>query len=283
MLSRTRIFSSGWVKRCFPQSLRAEKILVPALSAALCVTVLAFCLVRFTGGTGSLTENISAPPASGEILDYGTMTVYASSGENTRKQLVLGTSIPLLYNISVVDLRGLDDKTADEKMEAAQSSAANALNDGQGNQSQIRQGSQLLESCYVLVSQINAFDIQPDAEKTVASIRLQCGGYGQLDYCDYRESVALENRFPKGRDLSISGQVYYEIMENSYSLQIMWNPSSEMYTEIESDPVVSLANYSDTLVFTVNYTDGTSARSVVELTFDDAGNMSAEFLGSALS
>ena len=78
----------------------------------------------------------------------------------------------------------------------------------------------------------------------------------------------------------IPGATYYEIMENASTLQIMWNPSDEMYTEISENPGISISDYGDTLIFTVNYTDGTSASSIVELTFDNDGNMSAEYLGS---
>ena len=261
---------------------RKTRVLIPVLSAVLCVAVLAFCLTRYTGlGLNSRTGRSHTDADTGTVLDSGTMTVYASNGENNKKELVLGTQTPLFYNVMVVDLRGLDDKTMDEKIEAAGDRVSEAIDRvDPDKRAWIRHSSQLFENCYVIITQLNAFDIQPDTEKTVESIRLQCSEYGQLDYCDSREGVELTDRFPKGKDLVIPGATYYEIMENASTLQIMWNPSDEMYTEISENPGISISDYGDTLIFTVNYTDGTSASSIVELTFDNDGNMSAEYLGS---
>ena len=48
------------------------------------------------------------------------MTVYAANGDSNKTELQLGSKLPLLYNIAVVDLRGLSDKAAEEKMKEAE-------------------------------------------------------------------------------------------------------------------------------------------------------------------
>lgn len=211
------------------------------------------------------------------------MTVYAANGDNNKTELQLGSKLPLLYNIAVVDLRGLSDKAAEEKMKEAENAQIHAINRMNEDRSAlIRQSSSTFENAYIHIVQLNTFEIEPDGKKQISSIRLQCGRYGQIRYWDCRESVPLQDRFPEGSDLEISADTYYEIMDSSSGtpLRIWWNPSQEMLNALSQDPARPVSAFTDTLIFTVNYTDGSTERCTIDLQFDETGTMNATYTGN---
>lgn len=257
-----------------------KKYIISAVSAVLCAVVIAVCLTRFYSGPGiTNTNNGTTELETSKSAASGTITVYAAIG-NEKEELQSGVQTPLLYNIAAVDLRGLDDKSIDKKIEDTNSAQTKAvLNTNKNYEASIRQDSKFVESTYFHIIQLNNFIIEPSSEKEVESIQLQCGKYGQLNYWDCRENVELKNRFPKGNDLTISGNIYYEIIKESSGnpLQIGWDPSEEMYQEISDNPNSTVSDYTDTLLFTVNYTDGTKEHCAIDLSFDENGTMIAEY------
>ncbi len=252
---------------------------VAAVSAVVCAAVLAVCLTRFADFRPAESSGNGQGETSAESLHFG-MTVYAANGDSNKTELQLGSKLPLLYNIAVVDLRGLSDKAAEEKMKEAENAQIHTINRMNEDRSAlIRQSSSAFENAYIHIVQLNAFEIEPDGKKQISSIRLQCGRYGQIRYWDCRESVPLQDRFPEGSDLEISADTYYEIMDSSSGtpLKIWWNPSQEMLDALSQDPARPVSAFTDTLIFTVNYTDGSTERCTIDLQFDENGTMNATY------
>lgn len=261
-----------------------KKLFVPAVSAVLCVAVFALCITNLPAKDALTTSPGKAESTAGTSTATGwggVMLAYAADGEGETQYLELGVTVPLSYKMKVTDLRGLSEKERDaviEKESREYKAEIDAL--------LYYGGYDVMENVLICRTVSNQYTLDIDDPASVENIHLTCTEYGLLGYPDFRNSVETANAFLTGTDLTIPGDVYAQIMEleaaGESHFGIDWRTSGEMDEAIDADPDKPLSSYSDTLTFTVNFKDGTVAQSVVELTFDDDGNLTATCVESGL-
>lgn len=261
-----------------------KKVFVFAVSAVLCVAVFSLCITNLPvkdtlptlPGTAESTAGTSTATGWG-----GVMLAYAADGEVQAQYLKLGVTVPLSYKMKITDLRGLSEEERDaviEKESREYKTELDAL--------LYYGGYDVMENVLICRTVSNKYTLDIDDPSSVEIIHLTCSEYGILGYPDFRDGVETANAFVSGTDLTISGDVYAQIMEleaaGKSHFGIDWRASGEMDEAIDADPDKPLSSYGDTLTFTVYFKDGTVAKSVIKLTFDDDGNLTATCVESGL-
>ncbi len=99
-------------------------------------------------------------------------------------------------------------------------------------------------------------------------MEFQTDSVGVYTYYDNKSLLDLSG-WHHGKEIKIDAEAYFE---NKDWLQIHWRHSAEMDEAININPDIPLSAFSDEITFTVNYTDGSVAKSTVYLQFNDDGS-----------
>ena len=259
------------------------KIFVPAVSAVMCVAVFALCITNLPA-----KDTLSTLPGKAESTASdstatgwgGVLLAYAADGDVETQYLELGVTVPLSYKMTVTDLRGLSEEERDRVVEKGERRYKKEMEDSSGARVYYG-GYQVMKNVVICRVVCNEYVLDIDYPESVESIHLSCTKYGLLGYPDWRDEA--ESSFVSGTDLTIPGDVYAQLIQlDRGHFGIDWRASGEMDEAIDADPDKPLSSYSDTLAFTVHFKDGTTAQSVIELTFDDEGNLTATCVESGL-
>ncbi len=147
-----------------------------------------------------------------------------------------------------------------------------------------------------------SFQLDLKGEKTVESIRAQCGSiYGEAEFGIHSkrlvgQKIAYQAKWYDGTEQHTekethNGIVYlhatsvtldgatYERIRPDGEFYIRWKPSSKLYEVFNEDPNKALSDISDQMTITVNYTDGSRDDHKIDIVFHDDGNIGAVYRG----
>ena len=226
-----------------------------------------------TGGDATEHQPTDAATEGNSSQEIGIILLAAYTMEEEGTLLTEDLALPLNYSLRIRDLRGLSE---DERAQAIMEERK--LCDEKMNQS-ISGTSMKLGKCtprenYVLSFVRNGcFRLRIEEYSIVECISIQSTtNYGKLD-------VSLSNfTFPKGQVVTLTPDEIPEA-DQERGLVINWGYSNAVLEALDDDPEIPLTDFSDTVVFTVNYTDGTSRKCEVKIQIWDDGQIFARLQG----
>lgn len=262
------------------QQKQNRRIIAGAAAAFGCLCLL---IAAGIGGVRELRDEVSLeqPPAqvtvgSGVTEDsaatreevsrtYGFTLLAAYTAEDAGTPLEENLKLPLNYSLRVRDLRGLTHAKAEAAVEEERETFR-----GKINQSGMTLGSCLRRDNYVIsLVRIGSFRLCIEDYSVVQSISVRSTtDNGWID-------IALsDGTFPKGAEVTLTTDQIPE-RDRELWLVINWKYSKAVLEALDADPATPLSEFSDTVIFTVNYTDGTAQECEVRILVQDDGQIVA--------
>lgn len=105
--------------------------------------------------------------------------------------------------------------------------------------------------------------------------------YGKADICTH-DQKKLQDNFIIGTDISIDGARYAKNIADAKAdntsgyFQIHWKAADAVYDELDKNPDMDLSKIHDTISFIVEFRNGDTATSIVDISFDAEGYMYAK-------
>lgn len=255
-------------------------------------TALAAILVLSAGIFNGISETPQIPVEPSETTQQSTNSLLngfiliASATENQKEalepeSLEFNESYPYKYYLSVEDVRG--------KSEAERKAVFDKI---KSENLKICSENDVAESCVSVCGcgdntiinhlMMNSFKLDIKNAEDMESICITNeSDYGYMEYDKNANGVMVfdgttYSTWEKGKKLTISAEEY---LKNDGEMRIHWRHSAEMDEAIDKNPDMPLSTFKDTVTFTVNYKDGTSAIGTVDIAFGNDGNMTATCKG----
>ena len=226
-----------------------------------------------TGGDATEHQPTDTATEGDSSQEMGIILLAAYTMEEEGTLLTEDLALPLNYSLRIRDLRGLSE---DERAQAIMEERK--LCDEKMNQSisgtSVKHGKCTPRENYVLSFVRNGcFRLRIEDYSLVESIGIQSAtNYGKID-------VSLSNfSFPKGQVVTLTPEEIPEA-DQERGLVINWGYSNAVLEALDDDPAIPLKDFSDTVVFTVNYTDGTVRKCEVKIQILDDGQIFASLQG----
>lgn len=210
------------------------------------------------------------------VNPLSVMVAYAEDGETKEKVLELGVNTPIKYNLEIYDIRNKSEKEIEKLKDELRSSNLQIKEENLDTLSVIT-GTESLDNIILRKMIYNSFVLDIKDPTTVKSINLKTNTeFWYLNYFDQRDDVTLENAFPKGKDLTIDGETYAELLEalkeHGYEgFYINLEHDMNLCSAIDKNPEIDLSNFNDTLTFTVEYKDGTVEQAKIDISLNQNG------------
>lgn len=273
----------------------AKRILCAALCFAVFATVGLFGYTSQSGNNiTSKTNNQTEAGASTAHQSYkggGVLVAYADTGKKVPVSKLNISSQPSFFVLNVTDVTGWSEEKIESTLDELKKENETMAYSGEyDNGLHIRSGYFEAESSnekpYILTRRYSGnFALDIDDFSAVKSIEVtNRSDYGEvtLKYdngessADNTEIQFIHADADTNHRLTISGAKLEEslkagLIENGYT--IYWDIDHYLYEALAKNPNMDLSKITDKIDFTVNYKNGTSAKSTVNITFDRNGNM----------
>ncbi len=253
------------------------------VACALSCLVLSFAVAFGTfyykdNGTQKAEEKsnpsaVTTAPISNFIL---LASAKESEEKQAPKQLEFNEKNNFDYFLKVTDVRG---KSTAEQQQAIKDMTAYFKSNISGYDSTCINVCGEFENAVIGHMILNSFKLDIENEDKLDNIVIsnksdygymeyQSNSSGMFTYYDNKSKIDIDGWY-HGKEIKIEAEDY---LKNKDWLQIHWRHSAEMDEAINVNPDIPLSAFSDEITFTVNYTDGTIAKSVVYLQFNDDGS-----------
>lgn len=195
--------------------------------------------------------------------------------ENEYKTLKLNETFPFAYKISVIDVRGMDEKQREEAVvkvnkmldDIAENTEVEPLNYGIGC---VRGG---FENIIFIETMANSIKLDLADKENIKAINVKNSSeWGYVEYYDSKliESEQEEGKttwIPHGNEITITAEQYHQDSGGFH-----WRNSYKLDNAIDDNPDIPLSTFKDTITFTVEYNDGSKEIGVIDVVFDDEGD-----------
>lgn len=233
----------------------------------------------------TLSSSVSATDSQPEQAPAKTesrLTLLAYTTNAVEAQMQEDITLPLAYYIGVTDIRDLHSEEAVKALMEQQTAQMDAYLLGLcGNEDIDRSDlrgichTRTLRRDHYIISTLRcgSFQLCFDHAKDVETVNVKAvTGYGEVSV--YRETIEDPTSYSRGFDITVDAEDFYPEDYND-ELLIDWMYSEKLLVELENDPTTSLTNYSDTIVITVTYKDGTEQSRKIDIFINDDGSISA--------
>lgn len=251
-----------------------KKPIIATISTVLCL------LVLFSIGRIDLAKNNNI--VNNDNSSSFVMVAYAKEGVIGERTLQLGVETPIDYKLKAYDIRNKSESEIEALKE--QLRQENQTVREEETAFEIKAKTESLEN--ILLQRIvkNAFVLDIEDPSDVKSIELKTNtDYWYLNYCDRRDNVDIEKRFPKGQELIIDGDTFVELVKaninSGYDMFcINLEHDMKLCSTVNDNPNVDMSMFDDTLTFTVEYKDGKIEQSKINISLNQDGILSVIIL-----
>lgn len=203
------------------------------------------------------------------------MVAGAIEGENEYKTLKLNETFSFAYKISVIDIRGMDEKEREEAVakankmldDIAENTGVEPFNYSIGC---VRGG---FENIIFIETMANSIKLDLADKENIKTINVKNSSeWGYIEYYDSKliESEQEEGKatwIPRGNEITITAEQYHQDSGGFH-----WKNSYKLDNAIDANPDIPLSSFKDTITFTVEYIDGSKETGVIDVVFDDEGD-----------
>lgn len=251
-----------------------KKPIIATISTVLCL------LVLFSIGRIDLAKNNNI--VNNDNSSSFVMVAYAKEGVIGERTLQLGVETPIDYKLKAYDIRNKSESEIEALKE--QLRQENQTVREEETAFEIKAKTESLEN--ILLQRIvkNAFVLDIEDPSDVKSIELKTNtDYWYLNYCDRRDNVDIEKRFPKGQELIIDGDTFVELVKaninSGYDMFcINLEHDMKLCSTIDDNPNVDMSMFDDTLTFTVEYKDGKIEQSKINISLNQDGTLTIKLI-----
>ena len=230
-----------------------------------------------------VTQNMQTPSVEGtqpgESIpngntqqNYKVVLLTASSSDDPGTELVENITLPMNYTLRVRDLRGASDL---ERLQAEleERELHKAMMDEVGDGASMILGNCTNRENYMIsFVRTGCFRLWIKDRTLVERISIKSiTNYGKID-------VSLSNNtFPKGHEVTLLPEDIPE-WDWKHGLRINWKYSDAVLEALDENPSRPLSEFSDLLIFAVEFSDGSVEECKVELLILDNGKVMARLL-----
>lgn len=251
-----------------------KKPIIATISTVLCL------LVLFSIGRIDLAKNNNI--VNNDNPSSFVMVAYAKEGVIGERTLQLGVETPIDYKLKAYDIRNKSESEIEALKE--QLRQENQTVREEETAFEIKAKTESLEN--ILLQRIvkNAFVLDIEDPSDVKSIELKTNtDYWYLNYCDRRDNVDIEKRFPKGQELIIDGDTFVELVKaninSGYDMFcINLEHDMKLCSTVNDNPNVDMSMFDDTLTFTVEYKDGKIEQSKINISLNQDGTLTIKLI-----
>lgn len=247
----------------------------------------------------NLTESVGNSQAVSKIAPGFVMVAYANDDKKNVEIVEdidkLDVSTNYLCKIEVTDIRSMSEKEIEKIFSDKSPLYAGEMN-GEKIYYQCLYSTERLEN--TLIGQAYCgffdFDLDKDTVQDVKEIRVSNKNtdYGIMEIraedCIFDDDlVMIENRndyvndmFLKSNSQSLDGDRYRKCMRlnEEYGgkyFGIIWKMNNSLFDTIDENPDFDLSTIKDTIIFEVEFNDGSISKSIIDVAFDNDGKMYA--------
>lgn len=231
--------------------------------------------LNIPGNTINSTDN--------HLISNSTFTIVAyANDDKIVKSLDKNISVPLDYQILYKDIRGLSEDEIERLMDEF-----DFKDYDMGGANSFLGMSERLENVLLSVCMWNYFDLEIDDIENVQNIKISNDSdYGEVEIVSYDMDYnddgtetnidldeSIRNKYIRGKSISISGERYEKSKRLGLYPQINWKMSDKLYETIDNNPDFDISSVSDTVTFVLEYKDGSTAQSKMQINFGTDGKM----------
>ena len=230
---------------------------------------------RPTEGTKPQGQSPITVPGEDTFGDHGIVLLAARTMTALGTPLEDNLELPLNYSLRVRDFRGL---TGEERLRAELEERAlyeAKMNEGLGGASMKLGNCTNRENYMISFIRTGCFRLLWIKDHTsVERISIKSTtNYGKID-------VSLSNNtFPKGHEVTLLPEDIPE-WDWEHGLRINWKYSNAVLKALDENPSTPLSEFSDLLIFAVEFSDGSVKECKVELLIQDDGEVMARLLST---
>lgn len=259
---------------------------------------LAFIFIIAGGGYG--ISNYGQRNSNDEIIIQkeneshigGVLVAYASTNEIVDINEINISEMPAFYNITVIDYNS--PKSVQEEKLKRYNSFYSEISDEIEREAEdgkgifVRQGSSGGDDFNIKYCSVGSFILDINDYSNVENITVSNSSkYGEVvlsfqpdestgivfNHSNSVSATGAQLQASKDSGLFTKGIGEYEI---NTGYDICWQHSHELWNAIDENAGFDLSGIQDSIEFTVNFKDGTAAKSIIKLSFDKNGNMFLE-------
>lgn len=209
-------------------------------------------------------------PGKDTFGDTGIVLLVARTSNATGTPLENDLELPLNYSLRVRDLRGLSAKERLQAELEERALHAVKMKESLGEASMKLGNCTNRENYMISFVRTGCFRLLWIKDhSSVKSISIKSTTiYGKIEVC------LSNSTYPHGQEVTLLPE---EIPEWDWDngLRINWKHSNAVLKILDEDPATPLSTFSDTVVFTVSFTDGTTQECAVRILVQDDGEVIA--------
>ena len=190
--------------------------------------------------------------------------------------------LPLQYNIEVTDIRNLGQNEIESIVNKKKEQLRNQLAEVgiEENNSGISHGAvDVRENVIITSSAIGTFLIETEDYSKIKSINVKNNSeFGQVELVLLSNSIDIKDRFPHGTNVTIDGDLCSKFMSDMQQekghFEINWRHSLKVKEQINENPNIDLSEFNDSMVITIEYSDGSIEVTNIDIIFNQDGSIS---------
>lgn len=189
--------------------------------------------------------------------------------------------LPLQYNIEVTDIRNLGQNEIESIVNKKKEQLRNQLEEVgiEENHSGVSRGTvDVRENVIITSSAIGTFLIKTDDYNKIKSINVKNSSeFGQVEVVLLSNSIDIKDRFPHGTNITIDGDLCTKFMSDMQQekghFEINWRHSLKVKEQINENPNIDLSEFNDSMVITIEYSDGSIEVTEIDIKFNKDGSL----------
>lgn len=216
--------------------------------------------------------------------NFKSVVLLSSTNKNIQTksiELQKEIELPLQYNIEITDIRNLQQNEIENIVNKKKEQLRNQLAEVgiEENDSGVSHGAvDVRENVIITSSAIGTFLIESEDYGKIKSINVKNNSeFGQVELVLLSNSIDIKDRFPHGTNITIDGDICSKFMSDMQQekghFEINWRHSLKVKEQINENPNIDLSEFNDTMVITIEYSDGSIEVTEIDIKFNKDGSL----------
>ena len=218
------------------------------------------------------------------VKKHKSVILLSSTNKNIQAkniELQKEIELPLQYNIEITDIRNLEQNEIEIIVNKKKEQLRKQLAEVgiEENDSGVSHGAvDVRENVIITSSAIGTFLIESEDYSKIKSINVKNSSeFGQVELVLLSNSIDIKDRFPHGTNITIDGDVCSKFMSDMQQekghFEINWRHSLKVKEQINENPNIDLSEFNDTMVITIEYSDGSIEVTEIDIKFNKDGSL----------
>ena len=218
------------------------------------------------------------------VKKHKSVILLSSTNKNIQAkniELQKEIELPLQYNIEITDIRNLEQNEIEIIVNKKKEQLRKQLAEVgiEENDSGVSHGAvDVRENVIITSSAIGTFLIESEDYSKIKSINVKNSSeFGQVELVLLSNSIDIKDRFPHGTNITIDGDICSKFMRDMQQekghFEINWRHSLKVKEQINENPNIDLSEFNDSMVITIEYSDGSIEVTEIDIKFNKDGSL----------